>query len=118
MRLGPQLALAVALFAQLGCAESPTAPADNLIAQSTALGLTLTNRGNGPAAYFVISVDALAYTDFIPCEDPAGCRHLEPGESTLIPWTQLFDYKGPGQEYYVIWTYAPHQHYTAQLQSS
>ena len=119
MRLLPQLGIAVALAAQLGCADSPTKPTEQLVATPLPAGLALTNHTDGPVAYFVISVDALGYTEFILCDDPATCPgpKLAPGETAVLLWSSMSDYRGPGQEYDVMWTYGPHQHYLTTVRS-
>jgi hypothetical protein len=88
-------------FLLAGC-DSPTAPQGELLDTFSAeRHLTLINRTDDPVYFIVVESELAARTLFFICSDPVDCRHVAPGASVSIAYTQIAGYQ-PGRQAVVL----------------
>jgi hypothetical protein len=90
----------VVVIALVAC-SSPTAPVE--VAATPEQSIRLSNSTSAPIYYFTIECDAAALANWAPCTDPSTCRHVQPGESRLIPYSEIGLYTPAADAALVYW---------------
>lgn len=89
-----------ALIASVACA-SPVGPVE--IAATPEQSLRIANETSAPIYYFAIECNAAALANWAPCTNPATCRPIPPGQSHLIPFSEIALYTPAAEAALVYW---------------
>jgi hypothetical protein len=87
-----------AVVATLSCRDS-TAPGTDLISISVLPdALEIVNVSHHPVYFFATERNSLALMLWAPCTDPDSCEGIPPGESKVVPYTEIAAWSAGAQE--------------------
>lgn len=92
----------ISLTVGLAC-SSATAPADTVTALVTPEGIQATNRTSRAVFYLPVERDALAALYYTRSTDAANQKHIGPGASTVVPWSDVVAFDSGKHHYVLVW---------------
>ena len=88
------------IIAAVAC-SSPVGPVE--VEATVQQSVRMSNETSAPIYYFAVECDAAALINWAPCTDPATCRGIQPGQSRLIPFSEIGLYTPAAEAALVYW---------------